>query len=230
MKSNSEELNQFIGFATLSFIFFVYLLFNFNKEETLDSTLPSILHHQATDELVPNEDNTKDFLSKHDWPLGLQNLLLQNIVEIPFRFFICDDSGSMSTKDGKRIILGSNGTSYDTCKCTRWAEMTESLKFHANLAHALNMPTEFRFLNNAPPIHIGGHNAHPNSFATLEQVLKKSPGGWGGTPLCRHIRAVTAMIKNAEPSLRRLSQKVSITIITDGESTDGDLAKGKSWH
>jgi hypothetical protein len=48
----------------------------------------------------------------------------------------------------------------------------------------------------------------------------------GGTPLCKQIRDVIAHIKGMEQSLRDNGQKVSLTIFTDGESSDGDIAKG----
>lgn len=32
-------------------------------------------------------------------------------------------------------------------KCSRWAELTETLKFHVNTAHIAGGPTEFRMLN-----------------------------------------------------------------------------------
>ena len=34
-------------------------------------------------------------------------------------------------------------------QCSRWSEMTESLRFHVQLAHAAQSPTEFRMLNGA---------------------------------------------------------------------------------
>jgi hypothetical protein len=46
----------------------------------------------------------------------------------------------------------------------------------------------------------------------------------GGTPLCRHIREVTAKIREMEPMLRQQGQRAAIIIMTDGEASDGDLA------
>lgn len=54
-------------------------------------------------------------------------------------------------------------------------------------------------------------------------VLEGSPNG--GTPLCRHIREVTATIQNMEPQLRAANQKACVIIATDGESSDGDVAQ-----
>lgn len=40
-------------------------------------------------------------------------------------------------------------------KCTRWAELTESMLFMAELSEALKSPSEFRLLNGADPIIVG---------------------------------------------------------------------------
>lgn len=93
---------------------------------------------------------------------------------LPYRFFICDDSGSMSTSDGKRLVTTRQGIR--VVKCTRWVELGEAIKFHANLAAAVNLPTEFRFLNGAAPVIIGGQSAHPEGLIILESVLAESPG------------------------------------------------------
>jgi hypothetical protein len=109
-------------------------------------------------------------------------------------------------------------------KCSRWIELCESLKFHVNFARQACAPTEFRFLNGAPPIRIGYTDAEEaNRHATLLALLEGSPAG--GTPLCRHIREVTAQIRVAEPQLRAAGQKACVIIATDGESSDGDIAQ-----
>jgi hypothetical protein len=47
---------------------------------------------------LPNEDGAREFLSALDWPRGLQDIFIRNIKKIPIRFFVCDDSGSVSIK------------------------------------------------------------------------------------------------------------------------------------
>ena len=45
-----------------------------------------------------NETGAREFLSAYPycWPKGLQDTLIsQSLVKFPFRFFICDDSGSV---------------------------------------------------------------------------------------------------------------------------------------
>lgn len=50
-----------------------------------------------------NEQAGRAYLTKHHWPSGLQNALIKSCQRFPIRFFIVDDSGSMSTNDGCRV-------------------------------------------------------------------------------------------------------------------------------
>lgn len=166
----------------------------------------------------------KEFLKGHGWPDGLQDTLIRNLQKIPFRFFICDNSGSMSTNDGHKLVKTSNGTPR-FANCTRWAELTNTLTFHAGLARTAMAPTEFRLLNNSPPLLIGdGTGLSEGHYHQFMRVLQEdSPNG--GTPLCAHIREVIARIAAMAPQLRANSQKACVVIMTDGESSDGDIAQ-----
>ena len=44
------------------------------------------------------------YLNKLDWPVGLQNLLIDGVKNVPSKFFVCDDSGSMMNIDGRRLV------------------------------------------------------------------------------------------------------------------------------
>ncbi len=55
-----------------------------------------------------DEGGVREFLSTHKWPLGLQNTLISNVRNVGYRFFVCDDSGSMNTTDGHYITGESN--------------------------------------------------------------------------------------------------------------------------
>ena len=54
---------------------------------------------------LPNEDGAREFLSSLDWPRGLQDIFIRNIKRIPIRFFVCDDSGSVSFTIKVEIVL-----------------------------------------------------------------------------------------------------------------------------
>ena len=57
---------------------------------------------------VQNEGNLREYLTMKGWPEAMQTTFIKNLETLPFRFFICDDSGSMSIEDGK-ISIEYNG-------------------------------------------------------------------------------------------------------------------------
>jgi len=122
-----------------------------------------------------NQVATREYLNTKNWPKGLISYVLKSVNKVPYHFFICDDSGSMATSDGKRL----EGTKENikVVSCNRWTEMTQSLKFHASLAQALDIPCEFRMLNSAPPYVIGGPGSDPSNVSKFLDVLSNnSPG------------------------------------------------------
>jgi hypothetical protein len=46
--------------------------------------------------LLFDEVAAREYLSRWQWPVGLQDTFIRNLSKIPLRFFICDDSGSVS--------------------------------------------------------------------------------------------------------------------------------------
>jgi hypothetical protein len=63
-------------------------------------------------------------------------------------------------------------------KCTRWAELTETMLFLAELSEALHAPSEFRLLNGADPIIVGMGDDRGESLKFLKEVL------WARTASC----------------------------------------------
>ena len=61
----------------------------------------------------------KVYLNKLDWPVGLQNLLIDGVKNVPSKFFVCDDSGSMMNIDGRRLVRAG-----DTFKWVDFAHKT----------------------------------------------------------------------------------------------------------
>lgn len=120
-------------------------------------------------------------------------------------------------------------------KCSRWAELGQSIQFLAGLAQvrastpqpppnplsqAAQAPSEFRLLNGADPLRVGC-NEDQLSLTHLLQMLDGSPAG--GTPLCSHIRDIADSIRSVEADLRATGQRVCVIIATDGEASDGDI-------
>jgi len=167
-----------------------------------------------------NEVGAKEYLTSHKWPKGLQETGFKAMMKFPIRFMIVDDSGSMGASDGHRLLH--QGDKSILQPSTRWKELVDIVKFQAGLAKASNALTEFRLLNNSAPIVVGNPNDN-QSYQQLCNVMDNS-GPSGATPLCRHIREITAQIQAMEPQLRANGHKAALIICTDGEASDGDVA------
>ncbi len=72
-------------------------------------TAPLATAFDVIPQTVQNEGNLREYLTSKRWPEAMQNLFIKNLEKLPFRFFICDDSGSMGAEDGK-IAIEYNGT------------------------------------------------------------------------------------------------------------------------
>jgi len=105
--------------------------------------------------------------------------------------------------------------------CSRWTELTETLRFLAHLASSSNSPTEFRFLNGGHPLGVGFGNDNDNNLEQFLLAIERSPTG--GTPLCLHLSDLTKTINNIQKQLRENNQKVMVVICTDGEASDGSI-------
>ena len=152
----------------------------------------------------------------------MQNTLISSLAQTPVRFMIVDDSGSMSTEDGARVIAGPNGVRL--VNCSRWSELTEAMRFHADLAKVAQAPTEFRLLNGAAPLNIGASAMEDeNNVRKLNESFGRGPDGY--TPLCRHVAEVHRQIAGLSQQLLAGGKKASVIIATDGEASDGDVAK-----
>ena len=175
----------------------------------------------ATDAEDITRQAATSFLTDNGWPSGLIECMLGGLKTIPYRFMIIDDSGSMGAYDGMVMHMTKNGQP-KMIKCSRWAELAAAMTFHGKFSNIAKAPTEFRFLNNGLPIVIGEGEDDGQALRSFESRLEQGPSG--GTPLVRHIREVAAKIRQMTPELRARGQRVSVTIATDGQSSDGDVA------
>ncbi|KAJ1439388.1 hypothetical protein B484DRAFT_391786 [Ochromonadaceae sp. CCMP2298] len=72
------------------------------NEEAMPSAMPSAPPQQLP--TFGNEGGAREFLMQHQFPLGLQDAFISTMKNLPLRFFIIDDSGSMSQNDGNRFV------------------------------------------------------------------------------------------------------------------------------
>ena len=161
-------------------------------------------------------------------PRGLAEQFVQSARDFSYRFWIIDNSGSMGTNDGHRVVDGAGGRQ-GLVPCSRWEELGSAIGWHARLAVELGAWTEFRLLNQpgsgaSQIVAVGtGDNAKSeDELRRIDRLVYSQPTG--RTPLCAQIRAVTRQIQQRAAELRATGTKACVVIASDGEATDGDIA------
>lgn len=77
--------------------------------ESNSSSIPAGAHSPPNGNNIDvNDGGAREFLAQQKWPPGLQETFINNVYKIAYRVFICDDSGSMASTDGNRL-LDTNG-------------------------------------------------------------------------------------------------------------------------
>jgi hypothetical protein len=166
-------------------------------------------------------------LQKQGYTRGLVESMIKNKIALPKGFWVVDNSGSMFEKDGHRLVETAKSREFKLVKCTRWAEMQQTVDYHAQLAALMKNPTVFRLLNdpgraNGPQqfsIAERGDQLIDDDLAVAQSTMKNSTP-CGVTPLIPHLRDIRAEIVAMEPRLRRDGTKVVLVIATDGLPTD----------
>uniref|UniRef100_A0A7S4QK78 SAM domain-containing protein n=3 Tax=Ditylum brightwellii TaxID=49249 RepID=A0A7S4QK78_9STRA len=173
-----------------------------------------------------NQTDIEDF-RKQGFTRGLINALLINCSVFPVRYWVIDNSGSMNTPDGHRIIESFQRNNVNIVSCTRWEEIKECVNYHARISALLCAPTIFRLLND-PGARVGPQQfsvaesgqalAYQDEQAVRAIMDKARPSGT--TPLTQHILEIHKKIRSIAPFLERDGQKAAIILATDGTPTD----------
>ena len=151
------------------------------------------------------------------WPAGLADQIVKSNDSIGFRFVMVDNSRSMINIDGHQLIDTGSGPSYE--KCSRWEEVSGSVRVIAKLADAVGSPTEIRLLNNVVPVIIGKSDDNGESLAKVMAQLNEEPVGQ--TPIAKQLAEIADQIKAMEEDLRANNKIALLIIMTDGKSSDG---------
>jgi len=199
--------------------------------------------------VAPSPDPTRQQLNIHNGILdngqtqGLisqgytQGMILalgQNMQSFPMRIWVVDNSGSMASVDGSRLVQMGNGLDYKIVTCTRWKEIQETVDYHIQLAGLLKARSIFRLLNNPGQpagqqiFEVAGNGEDHISYEVeiaQSTMMKASPSGV--TPLSNHIYDIREQVLNLAPQLNSQGSKVSIVLATDGLPTDASGRGGQ---
>ena len=150
------------------------------------------------------------------------------VESFPVRIVVVDNSGSMNSMDGNRLIRMPNGE-VRSISSTRWAELGDVIREMGEAVSALQAETHFHMLNPTTagqyfvvaPDPSGGHVGRagaPADVPSLKAALDTSP--MGTTPLTEAVVLAASLIEPAADKLRAHGQQVVVVLATDGLPND----------
>ena len=161
-------------------------------------------------------------LKSQGYTNGLIESISNNTNAFPHRIWVVDNSGSMTTPDGHRLLQTSDNfvKAYD---CTRWSEIQDTVSYHARVATLLEAPTSFRLLNPTLGMREFGVAERPDHIQedlayVLHHMRGISPSGV--TPLTKRVTEISAYIQSIKNDLVSKGQKTVIVLATDGLPSD----------
>lgn len=166
---------------------------------------------------------SEEYLKNQGYAKGLLEAIEHNNGSYPLRIWIVDNSGSMNVQDSQRLVEYQDGR-FKLENCSRWAELQDTVKYHAEMAGLLNAPTSFRLLN--PTLGVsrfgvaetGAENALEDLRVAKKNISSISPNG--ATPLVEHVYEITENVESMTNQLIANGQKVLVVVATDGIPTD----------
>jgi Mg-chelatase subunit ChlD len=207
--------------------------YNFNKDNGNSYPIATVVAVPAIPAPDPQKDknsykknaykhNANETLKGQGFSEGLIQSITRSNDAFPLRIWVVDNSGSMNTSDGHRIHLTSDNR-IRLLDCSRWAELRDTVSYHAQLAALLEAPTSFRLLNPAYGIEQfgvaerGPEHISEDLRTAIHYIGMISPSGV--TPLSEHVREISMYVDSMKDQLNRLGQKAVVVIATDGLPT-----------
>lgn len=199
-----------------------------SKEERKEKSILTLPENNVRN-MTMNDGEIKR-LKAQGFTNGLVQILIQNNNDFPLRLWIIDNSGSMNTCDGQRIIPKSNMNDHIIfIKSTRWAELRDTVEYHSQMAAIRNAPTIFRFLNH-PGVNLGTRQFSIAetlaSSSTTEEVqnasnIMRRARPSGATPMIDRLLEIHEFLAGITPQFENKGGKVAVIITTDGLPTVG---------
>lgn len=186
------------------------------------SAPPSTDAQQHGESKPINEDQIRS-LKAQGFTEGLARSLTENNINFPLRIWVVDNSGSMQTNDGQKIVPTSTKNDIKLVQCTRWNEIKECVTYHIQMSALLEAPTSFRLLNH-PGASVGsqqfdvaqsGREFIPTDVQHAIDIMTKARP-IGTTPLTEHAQDIHEIVSAMNPSLTAAGKRVVIVLATDG--------------
>jgi len=172
-----------------------------------------------------SKEEANKILKNQGFTTGLIESINRSNNIFPLRIWVVDNSGSMAQADGHSLLnFFYSAEALKVMNCTRWAEIQETVTYHARMAAALQAPTSFRLLNTFNGTDMFGiAERGPEHIASdLEDALRtiQEVSPRGTTPLSKHVREIGATVISMKDQLVAKGQKAVIVLATDGLPTD----------
>jgi Mg-chelatase subunit ChlD len=172
-------------------------------------------------------ESTIQSLLEQGYTRGLAEALRKNKHAFPLSIWIVDNSGSMASPDGHRLVATTQSQKVKLVPCTRWAEMQQTVDYHVQMAALLTSPTVFRLLND-PGRHVGPQqfsvaergSQHMDEDLAIAQSCMMNATPSGVTPLIAHLHEIRQNVIDMESSLRKDGTRVVVVLATDGLPTN----------
>lgn len=149
-------------------------------------------------------DRLYDLLKTKNYPDKLILYFIEQIEKVDMYIYILDESGSTASNDGKIYDVNTKTNR----QCTRFHEMSDLASEAFEIFKESNIIVDFMSLNH-------GEISTIYNNLDIKLIIPKPDGG---TPLCNILNKVLNKL-NHTPNLG----PVKLVIITDGESSDGDI-------
>ena len=155
---------------------------------------------------------------------------------LPLTIWIVDNSSSMKTRDGRRLVDTTSQYDVRIEPCSRWEDLYETVMYHAQLAALLEAPTKFVLLN--PPLTATtttttSSNSCPQELSIAERGPEWIPDDLeyfmetfrqiepcGVTPLTDHLRRIYRSTEHLGNNNDNDTTKIVVVVATDGKPTD----------
>lgn len=181
---------------------------------------------------VVEDNRIVDYLRSQGFTIGLARTLIKNTDDFPARIWLVDNSASMNSADGHRVVQNTDHKVSNIC-CTRWEEVTATLMWHASFSIKMEAPTAVRLIQ-APsmgfPQQVGIASAvnveESADLSRLAQMLHQQPAGGGGGPLPHLLEIVHTCLKSSTRLLGR-HKSLAILYVTDRLPVDEDGREGE---
>lgn len=173
---------------------------------------------------------------------GLARTLIKNTDDFPARVWLIDNSASMNSADGHRVVQNWETHKVSNISCTRWEEVTATLMWHANFSVKMQAPTAVRLMFQAPcdagqPQQVGIASAvnvnESTELSRLAQLLQQKPssssstdGGGGGSGPLSHLLEIVQTCLQTPSELLSNDKSLAILYVTDRLPVDDNGREG----